>query len=107
MLEEFLISIMEFLQLHEVFPTLPEKLDEECKEHERFLNQMKLELEELKNLVTSLRSFALLGNIPESRIEYMAGRIRKKLPDRISLLERRLSAFKMFSGLHKLRKTVS
>ena len=98
---------MEFLQQHEVFPTMPDKLIEEVKEHEKFLDQKQLELEELKSLLTSLKSFALLGDVSESRIEYVSVRILNKLPNRISLIERRISAFKTFSVLNELKRIVS
>ena len=98
---------MEFMQSHDVFPSQPDKVDQELTQHDKFLDRKRIDVEDLKNRVTSLRAYAQHANVPENRIDHIVMRVGNKLPGRISLFERRLIAFRKFSQLCMLRKKVS
>ena len=76
-------------------------------EHENYLEQKRYQLEKLKSMAISLRSFVLSGSISERKIHYLLSRIEEKLPKRILLLERRIMAFRMFISMYELRNKVS
>ncbi len=99
--------MIEFLQLHEVFPWQQDKVEAELKEHEAFLAQKTLEHEELKTHLITLRSFVMKGQSSERRIEYITSRIENSLPNRISLFQRRVSAFNIFCDILELKDKVS
>ena len=79
----------------------------ELNEHETFLDHKMLEHEELKTHHVTLKSFVLLGQLSERRMEYITSRIQNSIPNRISLFQRRVSAFKSFRDILKLKEKVS
>lgn len=104
LLQKLLNCVSSFLKSHGICPSTISGAVKELREHDEFLQSLQSSISELHVMSQSLKAHT--STVIKQKVLYLVDRIDRRVRERVSVVEKRITALRMIQELHDINEKV-